>query len=447
MTTSTASRQFTTGPVSAQMLKEMESYVIYDPMPFVVDLAKGHGMTLVTVDGQEIVDWTGYYGSKLVAHNHPALLEPDYIQRLATAANNKTANPDFLTPECLAYYRKIHEIAPKVMQNPRLEVYSVNSGAEAVENMMKYLVSRYNTKRKHAGKDTTNKRFVYFDKAFHGRTVYALGVTQTIDPTATKDFHGLLVGGNIKLPWPEFDADRSEAENLKTAQNVLDMAEMALEQMADEIVGIIAEPIQGAGGHRMALPYFFRGLSELCHKYDVALAFDEVQTGLAATGSMFAIDQFDLPHPPLAVATGKKFGCGVVYMHEPLEDIGVLDSTWGGTLADMVRVLKELQIVEKENLIAEATRKGELLNQKLKQLQKNHLGIMLNVRGMGLYQGFSLDSPARKSALIQTALQNHSILLLGAGTNAIRLRPNLHVTEKEIDQLMEVLDQALSAIS
>ena len=71
-------------------------------------------------------------------------------------------------------------------------------------------------------------------------------------------------------------------------------------------MGIIVEPIQGAGGQRVALPRFFRGLSDLAHKYDVYLAFDEVQTSLGPTGKLFAIDHFDLPHAPLAVAVGQK---------------------------------------------------------------------------------------------------------------------------------------------
>ncbi len=446
MTKTLNSTPFQTGPISKAMLDELQNYVVCEPMPFVVDLENSSGMTLATVDGQKLYDWTGYYGSKLLGHNHPRLQEPEYLKRLILAANNKTANPDFLTKDCLDFYRKIHSLAPQSMQNPRLEVYTVNSGAEAVENMMKYLVSRHNTKRKQAGKDSTNKRFIYFDKAFHGRTVYALGVTQTMDPVATKDFHGLTVGGNIKLPFPSLDNDRSESENLKDVQNALGMVEMALSQMADELIGIIVEPIQGAGGHRCAMPQFFQGLSELSNKYDVALAFDEVQTGLGATGSMFAIDQFDLPYPPIAVATGKKFGCGVVYMYEPLEDIGVLDSTWGGTLADMVRVLQELHIMEEEELVSLAAENGKILQQELRKLQSKHQGVMLNVRGMGLYQGFSLNSPERKSVLIEHARTKHSLLLLGAGHSSIRLRPNLNMNKEDIHQLIELLDISLTEI-
>lgn len=435
------------GPVSKSMLNELQSYVVCEPQPFVLDLAGGEGMWLKTVDGQKLFDWMGYYGSKLIGHNHPGLYEESYLRRLSVAANNKTANPDFLTPECLDYYRLIHRIAPRVMQGPNLEVYAVNSGAEAVENMMKYLISRFNTLRMKQGKPVSNRRFIYFDKAFHGRTVFALGVTQTMDPVATKDFHGLTSGGNIKVPFPAWNSDRTETENLRDAQNALAMVEMALSQMADEIVGIIVEPIQGAGGQRVGLPSFFRGLSELAHKYGVALAFDEVQTGLGATGEMFAIDHFDLPHAPLAIAAGKKFGCGIVYMLEPLEEVGVLDSTWGGTLADMVRVTQEMKIVEEEGLVELAATNGNYLVRKLKELQLQHQGIMLNVRGMGLYQGFSLDTSERKSRLIELALERHGLLLLGCGSRSIRLRPNLSVNQEDIDKLLAMLDDCLSAVS
>lgn len=425
----------------------MARYVIFEPQPFVVDLERSEGMWLATVDGDRLFDWTGYYGSKLIGHNHPGLYEPDYLRRLQLAANNKVANPDFLTRECLEYYRLLYRLAPESMKNPRLEVYALNSGAEAVENMMKYLVSRFNARRAKEGRQPTNRRFVYFDRAFHGRTVFALGVTQTLNPVATKDFHGLTSGGNIKLPFPALDTDKTDEQNRKRTENVLAMVEMALAQMADEIVGIVVEPIQGAGGQRMASPEFFRGLSELAHQHGVFLAFDEVQTGLGATGKVFAIDHFDLPHPPMAVATGKKFGAGVVYMYEPLEEVGVLDSTWGGTLADMVRVVQEVAIVEREGLIDRAAENGEHLAAGLRGLRARHQGIVLNVRGMGLYQGFSLDTDLRKGELIRVARERYGTLLLGAGERSIRLRPSLSVSAEDIDELIDILDQALRDVT
>ncbi len=164
-----------------QMLDELSKYVIAEPYPFVLDLEKSHGSFLATIDGREIFDWAGYFGAKLIAHNHPGLSEPDYLKNLILAANNKTANPDFLTPQCLDFYRLLHDLAPKSMRNPRLEVYAVNSGAEAVENMMKYFINLYHQKLKKAGKTPVAGRFIHFDQAFHGRTI--LRSTSPSSPT------------------------------------------------------------------------------------------------------------------------------------------------------------------------------------------------------------------------------------------------------------------------
>ena len=424
------------------MIAEMQRYVIYHPWPFVVDLAGCDGMYLATVDGQKIFDWAGYYGSKLIGHNHPRLSEPSYLQALTLAANNKAANPDFLTAECLDYYRLLHRLCPETMRATGThEIYAVNSGAEAVENMLKYLLSWHNAKRQKRGghSGSASRRFLYFDQAFHGRTVYALQVTQTLDPIATQDFHGLAASGNIKVPFPAIDSDAPEAENEARTKQSLEFIEGILSQMGDEIVGIIVEPIQGAGGQRTASAAWFRGLSELSHKYDVGLGVDEVQTSAGPTGTLFAIDQFDLPYAPHAVAVGKKFAVGALFMREPLADVGVLDSTWGGGLADMVRFCQEWRVVEDEGLVDAARVNGERLASGLRDLQGRFPEHIRNVRGMGLYQGFTLRQPGARARLSEAALQDHDLLLLGAGADSIRTRPNLSVTPAEIDRFLEIL--------
>ena len=432
------------GPRSQAMLDEMARYVRYEPWPFVVDVAGSAGMYLATIDGQRLFDWAGYYGSKLIAHNHPRLSEPGYVKRLVDAANNKIANPDFLTPECLEYYRLLHRLAPPSMRTDELEIYAVNSGAEAVENMLKYLVSLHNRKRDRHEKEA--RRFLYFDRAFHGRTVYTLNVTETQDPVATRDFRGLVSGGNIALTFPAWDADASAAENEARVDSALRDVDAALSQGEGEIVAIITEPLQGAGGQRAASPRFFQGLSDLAHRHGVYLAFDEVQTSAGATGKVFAVENFDLPYAPQAIAVGKKFGLGAVFMRETLPDVGVLDSTWGGNLADMVRFAQEWRIVEDEGLVDRAAANGELIAAELRSLQASFPDKIRNVRGMGLYQGFTLCDPSQKGKLMDYALQQQDLLLLGAGPESIRLRPNLSVTERDIARLMELLGDGLERL-
>jgi len=433
------------GPASAAMIAELDRYVIADVKPFVLDLAAGGGMWLSTVEGQRLFDWAGYYASKLIGHNHPGLYEPEYVERLVRAANNKVANPDFLTPECLDYYRTIHRIAPECMRNPHLEVYAVNSGAEAVENMMKYFINLYH-QRGGAVAPRQTQRFLYFQQAFHGRTVFALNVTQTIDPVATKDFHG-FIPGNVQVPFPAVDTSQPASENRRRTEESLQAVAAMLERFQGEVIGIITEPIQGAGGHRCAEPEFFQGLSRLAHEHGVFLGFDEVQTAGGPTGALFMADQLDLPYPPQAIATAKKFGAGVVYMLHPMEDRGVLDSTWGGCLADMVRFVQEMKIVEREGLISAAAAKGERLAEGLRELSRRFPGLVSNVRGTGLYQGFSLATPDMRARLVQTALQEENLLLLGAGNRSIRARPNLSVTEEDVELFVEMLSRCLSRLA
>lgn len=432
---------------SDELIAELKRYVIAEPRPFIVDLAKSSGMYLATLDGRRLFDWTGYYGAKWIAHNHPGLYEPEYTSRLIVAANNKVANPDFLTQECVEYYRALYDVAPRCMQNPELEVYVVNSGAEAVENLMKYLINQHHERLERENKTVGTHRFIYFDQAFHGRTVFALNVTQIAhDPVMTKDFRGLMPG-NISVPFPAVDSSQSDAVNEQLADDCLAELAETFARYGDEIVGVIVEPIQGAGGHRVAPDSFFPRLSALCHEHGFQLAFDEVQTAGGQTGTFFCIDAFNLPHPPRAVAVGKKLGNGVVYMHHPMKDHGVLDSTWGGTLADMVRFVRELEIVREERLIEKVPEKAKHMVKMLEGLTNAFPDRAYNVRGYGIYQGFSLRNPADKALIIGRALEDEDMLLLGAGSDSIRLRPHLNMTRDDIDLLGQKLRRILEGLA
>jgi len=436
-------------PKSAELNKKFLDYCITDNHPFVIDLPKCKGMFIHTIDGQDIFDWSGLYGSKLLGYNHPGLYEKDYLDKLIFAANNKLPNPDYFTPECFEFYQMAKDFAPEIMKKSKeLEVYAVNSGAEAVENMLKYLISKYN--RKTGMPSDTPRRFIFFKNSFHGRTIFALSITRIHKKVITKDFHGLF-SYNIQATFPAADFSNLDEpsishRNRHITDSALSEIESYLEEYNKEVVAIVIEPIQSAGGHHVALPWFFTKLAELAHKYDVYLAFDEVQTGVAASGKRFLIDHYDLPYPPQALATAKKMGVGVLYMLDHLEDVGVLDSTWGGPLVDMVRVTQELKIVKRENLIQHAEEMGKYLDDSLRGLAKEFSNIIYNVRGVGLISGFTVLDPYGKGLrdkLIDIALKKNLLLLISAGTDSIRLRPNLSVTKKEIDLFIELLADSL----
>lgn len=431
---------------SKEYLDEFSKYVIMQPFPFVVDLKNSHGMWIHTVDGDELFDWCGYYGSKFIGHNHPKMFEPEYIDKLIYAANNKMANPDFLTPECVEYYRKLYSLAPVCMTNPDLEIYAVNSGAEAIENMLKYFINLYDAKMLAKGKPIGAKRMIYFDQAFHGRTIFTLNITKLSHvPVINRNFAHMTVD-NIKVPFPAINNDKSEEENMLVINESLAEIRRQIEIAPDEIVGIIVEPIQGAGGHRATYPCFFRELSKIAHEFDISLGFDEVQTAGGQTGTFFAVDSFDLPYPPTGIASGKKLANGVVYMHHPMKDLGILDSTWGGNLADMIRFCQEMKVVEENHLQEKIPQKAALLLDGLNELRKKHSSKIFNIRGMGLYQGFSLVKPENQAKLVEYAQDQEKLVLLEAGTDSIRFRPTMDVTEDEIKMMLGILDKCLEVL-
>jgi L-lysine 6-transaminase len=146
------------------------------------------------------------------------------------------------------------------------------------------------------------------------------------------------------------------------------------------------------------------------------------------------------------VASAKKLGCGAVFMLHPMEDRGVLDSTWGGTLSDMVRFVREMEIVRAERLIEQVPARAARLKAGLAALAARFPELLGNVRGMGLYLGFTMRRPGDRDRLLETALQDESTLLLGAGTDSVRLRPALGVTEEDCDRLIGVLERCLERL-
>ena len=430
------------------LLKEFRGYVIMEPRPFVIDLERCDGMYLVTLEGRRIFDWANYYASKLIGHNHPRLYEPEYVKRLVRAANNKVSSPDYVTTELIEYYRLLHQIAPKCMKNPELEIFTLNSGAEAVENALKYMLKLYYEKA--AGPERVVPRhsdrpcFVYFEKGFHGRTVYTLNVTNMPhNELVTQGFHGLTVE-NVMAPFPAWNSDALREDNETEIDRCIDVLETLLTNNGFKIAGIIVEPMQGAGGHRVALPRFFQRLSDIAHRENIPLCFDEVQTAGGLTGAVFQCDQFDLPHSPDCVVSAKKFGSGVLYMRRPMKDVGVLDSTWSGTLADAVRFVQEWKIATEDGLLAAVPELETHLLEGLFMLQASHPKKIANVRGYGLYQGFTLKKPMMLRSFVTRALKEEDLLLQPAGEDTVRLRPNLNVTKVDIDLLISKLDRLLA---
>jgi len=260
-----------------------------------------------------------------------------------------------------------------------------------------------------------------------------------------------------KFDWPRIDApyirsgldgramDAREAESLRQAR-------AAFGAYPHDIACFIAEPIQGEGGDRHFRPEFFAKMRELCDEHDALLIFDEVQTGCGLTGTAWAYQQLGVA--PDVVAFGKKTQvCGVMAgrrVDEIAENVFAvasrLNSTWGGSLVDMVRARRILEVIEADDLFQQAGERGSYLRARLDELAHDFPGFVLDPRGRGLMCAFSLPGAAERDELIRKLWQR-AVIVLPTGARGVRFRPALTVSRADIDAAIAAVRGALTTVT
>jgi L-lysine 6-transaminase len=330
-------------------------------------------------------------------------------------------------------------------------VFFIEGGTLGVENALKTAFDwkvRRNRARGIPGQK--GQQVIHFRQAFHGRSGYALSLTNT-DPKKTDLFP--------RFPWPRVDnpglrfpVTREVEADVKAAeQRALDQVERAFADNPDDIAAIIIEPIQAEGGDVHFRPEFLQALQGKAREHEAFFILDEVQTGVGITGRMWAHEHFGLE--PDAVAFGKKMqvcGCmvGPRVDEEPENVFKVssrISSTWGGGLTDMVRAGRYLEVIHEDGLVDNARVAGERLLEGLRALEKELGGLMTNARGRGLMMAFDLETPQRRDEAQDRMLAN-GLLLLGCGTRSIRFRPPLNLTAAEGDTALEIVGKSLKEL-
>nr|WP_038552038.1 L-lysine 6-transaminase [Nocardia nova] len=429
-------------PVAASRVHEILSgHILADGFDIVLDLRKSQGRRLVDArDGTTYLDMFGFFASSALGMNHPALADDESFRaELTVAALNKPSNSDIYTVEMARFV----DTFARVLGDPALpHLFFIDGGALAVENALKVAFdwkSRHNAM--HSRPADLGTRVLHLTGAFHGRTGYTMSLTNT-DPIKTDRFP--------KFGWPRIEtpylcpgADIEAAESRALAQ-----AEAAFAENPHDIACFIAEPIQGEGGDRHLRPEFLRRMQQLCHDHDALFILDEVQTGVAMTGTIWAYQQLGLR--PDVVAFGKKTQvCGIMaggrvdeVPGNVFETSSRLNSTWGGNLADMVRARRILEVIESERLADRAKDLGALLLDRLRELAERH-DALTDPRGRGLMCAVTLASPELRDAVLAEALEREHVLLLGSGARGIRFRPPLTVTADELEEAVAALDRVL----
>jgi L-lysine 6-transaminase len=419
----------------------LSAHILADGFDLVLDLSASHGRRLVDArDGTAYLDMFGFFASSALGMNHPALAGDDeFRSELTTAALSKPSNSDVYTVEMARFVATF----VRVLGDPALpHLFFIDGGALAVENALKTAFdwkSRHNEIHGRSGELGT--KVLHLTGAFHGRTGYTLSLTNT-DAVKTARF-------------PKFDWPRIETPYLRTGIDIAAAEALALEQARaafaenpHDIACFIAEPIQGEGGDRHLRPEFLQAMQRLCHANDALLVLDEVQTGVAATGTPWAYQQLGLC--PDIVAFGKKTQvCGVMAGGRIDEVPGNvftvssrLNSTWGGNLADMVRARRIFEVIESERLADRAADLGGYLLDRLQTLARRHAELT-DPRGRGLICAITLDSAARRDMVVDELREREHVLMIGTGERGIRFRPPLTVTSGELDEAVDALERVL----
>ena len=433
-------------PVAATAVHDvLRKHLLVDGFELVLDLEASQGSTLVDArDGTAYLDLFTFFASSALGMNHPALVgDPVFREELLLAAMNKPSTSDVYS----APMARFVDTFARVLGDPGLpHLFFVEGGALAVENALKVAFdwkSRWNAA--HGIDPRLGTKVLHLRDAFHGRSGYTLSLTNT-DPVKTARFPQ-FAWPRIPAPYltPHADTDRREHEALAAAR-------AAFEMHPHDIACFIMEPIQGEGGDHHFRPEFLQAMQALCRTYDALFVLDEVQTGAGMTGTAWAFQQLGVQ--PDVVAFGKKTQvCGVMAggrVDEVPDNVFAvgsrINSTWGGSLTDMVRSRRILEVIEADGLIARAAALGPELDAMLQGLAATHQ-VVTDVRGRGLMRAFSLPTGELRDAVLTSLREHERVLLLGCGTRSVRFRPALTVSVEELAAGVAALDRTLTKVA
>lgn len=425
-------------------------HMLADGFHIVPDLVRSHGSDLIDErDGKVYLDLFSNFGSQALGWNHPAFADPQFRERLLLAAIHKPANSDLYTRFFADFVETFSRVAVPASHSGHM--FFVDGGALGVENALKASFDWKIKSNRAAGVGgEAGMKVIHFRNAFHGRTGYTLSLTNTFDPRKHELFPKFdwprIENPRIHFPLAEHTAEVEAAEQRAVAE-----IEAVVARYGADIACLIIEPIQAEGGDNHFRPEFLRRLRTLADRHSFMLIFDEVQCGMALTGSMWSWQGLGVE--PDMFAFGKKTQiCGFAANHR-IDSVADnvfhissrINSTWGGNLADMVRATKVLEVMDSDRLVENARVVGEFLLAGIEDLGRRFPALVGEPRGRGLMCAFDLpNSEMRTKAL--DALRDAGVLLLACGEKTIRFRPYLDVTREDLTRGLDAIARTLHTL-
>ena len=391
--------------------KDLESHVFFQTgkrVPLVIE--SGDGSYVTDVDGKRYLDCVAGIAVNSLGYRHPVLVNAirEQAERLIHISNVFYSVPQL-------------QLAELLVENSCMDrVYFVNSGAEANEAAIK-LVRKW-------GREQKNGAFeiISTNNSFHGRTLAAVTATGT---ERYKTPFGPLPPGFINVPFDDMAA-------LKQATT-------------PQTCAIMLEPVQGEGGVNIPAADYLTKVRAWCDEQQILLVLDEVQTGIGRTGTLFAYEQAGIEPDVMTLAKGLAGGVpiGALLAKDAVAaSFGPGDhgSTFGGNPLATAAGYAVLSYIIEQDLPAKVQQKGERLLSKLHGLEDRHHAIS-EVRGKGLLCAVQFDGEIAEQ--VTRGCLDAGLLVNQLKPNVIRLSPPLVISEQELDEAVEILDQVLARVA
>jgi len=428
------------GPKSLEALKRRTDATSAGlGLAFPVVIERASDAILLDIDGNQIIDLGSGIGVTGVGNSAQRVVDRviDQVQAFTHTC--------FMVAPYMGYIEVCEKLNAMTPGSFKKKSILLNSGAEAVENAVK--IARLYTKR---------QAIVVFEHSYHGRTNLTMALTAKNMPY--KEGFGPFAPEIYRVPLPYAFHWLGNQETI--TQDAIEMITHKIEKEigAHNVAAILIEPIQGEGGFIVPPKGFLPALSKYSTENGIVFIADEVQTGFARTGSMFAVEHENVVPDMIVTAKGIAGGlplAGVTGRAEIMDSVHVsgLGGTYGGNPVACAAALGAIETMLEENLVARANHIGQILGDALRALQAKY-PVIGEVRGRGAMQAIELVEPGTKtpnaaamSAVVKYC-QSKGVLILTAGTysNVVRFLPPFVITDELLKDALGVLDEAFASL-